>query len=79
MIVTTHSQDETAAVGRGLASRLAAGSVLLLIGDLGAGKTALVRGLAEGLGVPPEDLIAAVVGNGKLREGEDIAWTLNFY
>jgi tRNA threonylcarbamoyladenosine biosynthesis protein TsaE len=54
--ITTHSQDETADVGRTLASKLVAGSVLLLVGDLGAGKTALVRGLAEGLGVPPEDV-----------------------
>ena len=56
MTITTHSQDETAAVGRKLAPSLSAGSVLLLIGDLGAGKTALVRGLAEGLGVPTEDV-----------------------
>jgi len=54
--VTTHSQEETADVGRGLASTLAPGSVLLLIGDLGAGKTALVRGLAEGLGVAPDEV-----------------------
>ena len=54
--ITTHSQDETAAVGRRLASSLSAGSVLLLVGDLGAGKTALVRGLAEGLGVPAEEV-----------------------
>ena len=56
MTVTTHSQEETADIGRKLASGLKPGSVLLLIGDLGAGKTALVRGLAEGLGVPPEDV-----------------------
>ena len=56
MTITTHSQDETADVGRKLASKLVAGSVLLLVGDLGAGKTALVRGLAEGLGVPPEEV-----------------------
>src|SRR5215475_934311 len=56
MTVTSHSQDETADVGRQLASRLAPGSVLLLIGDLGAGKTAFVRGLAEGLGVRPEEV-----------------------
>ena len=56
MNITTHSQEETADVGRKLAPRLTAGSVLLLIGDLGAGKTALVRGLAEGLGVAPEEV-----------------------
>ena len=56
MTITTHSQEETADVGRRLASTLQAGSVLLLVGDLGAGKTALVRGLAEGLGVLSEDV-----------------------
>jgi tRNA threonylcarbamoyladenosine biosynthesis protein TsaE len=49
--VTTHSEDDTAALGRELAATLSAGDVLLLYGDLGAGKTAFVRGLAEGLGV----------------------------
>jgi tRNA threonylcarbamoyladenosine biosynthesis protein TsaE len=52
----THSEDETAAIGRDLASRLASGSVILLIGDLGAGKTAFVRGLADGLGCDPTDV-----------------------
>ena len=56
MTITTHSQDETADVGRTLASSLAPGSVLLLSGDLGAGKTALVHGLAEGLGVSPDEV-----------------------
>jgi tRNA threonylcarbamoyladenosine biosynthesis protein TsaE len=56
MTVTTHSPFETAELGRKLAGRLEPGSVLLLIGDLGAGKTAFVRGLAEGLGIPPEDV-----------------------
>jgi tRNA threonylcarbamoyladenosine biosynthesis protein TsaE len=54
--VTTHSESETADVGRRLAPTLSPGSVVLLIGDLGAGKTALVRGLAEGLGVPPDEV-----------------------
>jgi tRNA threonylcarbamoyladenosine biosynthesis protein TsaE len=52
----THSESETAAVGRDLARALAPGSVVLLLGDLGAGKTAFVRGLAEGLGVAPEEV-----------------------
>ena len=52
MIVhTTESEEQTAAVARELASGLAAGDVVLLTGDLGAGKTAFVRGLADGLGI----------------------------
>ena len=54
--ITTHSEDETAAVGRELAATLSAGDVLLLYGDLGAGKTAFVRGLAEGLGVERDEV-----------------------
>jgi tRNA threonylcarbamoyladenosine biosynthesis protein TsaE len=53
---TTHGEQETAAVGRELAHSLSAGDVVLLYGDLGAGKTAFVRGLAEGLGVAREDV-----------------------
>jgi tRNA threonylcarbamoyladenosine biosynthesis protein TsaE len=53
---TTHSEDETAAFGRELAATLSAGDVLLLHGDLGAGKTAFVRGLAEGLGVSRDEV-----------------------
>ena len=41
----------TQAFGRQLALRLPAGSILLLAGDLGAGKTCLVQGLAAGLGI----------------------------
>jgi tRNA threonylcarbamoyladenosine biosynthesis protein TsaE len=53
---TTHSESETAAVGRALAASLSAGDVVLLYGDLGAGKTAFVKGLAEGLGVAREEV-----------------------
>jgi tRNA threonylcarbamoyladenosine biosynthesis protein TsaE len=47
----THTEEETGAVGRELAATLAPDDVVLLEGDLGAGKTAFVRGLAEGLGI----------------------------
>jgi len=56
MTVATGSELETAAVGRDLARTLNAGDVVLLHGDLGAGKTAFVKGLAEGLGVAPEEV-----------------------
>lgn len=48
---TTVSEEQTAAVARTLAGQLSAGDVVLLAGNLGAGKTAFVRGLAEGLGI----------------------------
>ncbi len=49
MLVETHSPEETEALGQRLARCLAAGSVVALYGDLGAGKTAFVRGMARGL------------------------------
>ena len=54
--VITHSEAETADVARGLAAELSPGSVVLLFGDLGAGKTAFVRGVAEGLGIQAEEV-----------------------
>ena len=52
----TSSEEETAAIARELAASLRAGDVLLLSGNLGAGKTAFVRGLAEGLGIEPGEV-----------------------
>jgi len=46
----TASPEETEALGQTLAKTLAPGTLLALRGDLGAGKTAFVRGLATGLG-----------------------------
>lgn len=51
MQITTHSAGETQALGQGLAKRLLPGDVIAYFGDLGAGKTALTRGIAQGLGV----------------------------
>ena len=51
MIVTTKSAAETRALGEKIAARLRPGDVLLLEGDLGAGKSELTRGIARGLGV----------------------------
>jgi tRNA threonylcarbamoyladenosine biosynthesis protein TsaE len=52
----THTEDETAAVASELAAGLKPGDVILLSGNLGAGKTAFVRGLAAGLGIDPEEV-----------------------
>ena len=52
----TTSEVETRAVAADLALRLAPGAIVLLGGELGAGKTAFVKGLAAGLGLDPEDV-----------------------
>jgi tRNA threonylcarbamoyladenosine biosynthesis protein TsaE len=51
----THSSDETIALGRTLAEFLQPPKLVLLRGDLGAGKTTLVKGIAEGFGAASQE------------------------
>ena len=55
-IVASRSEADTHAIASELARSLHAGDVLLLTGDLGAGKTAFVRGVAAGLGIDPDEV-----------------------
>ena len=55
----THSDEETRALGRQLASELVGRGAVLLIGDLGAGKTTLTKGIAEGLGAASADDVSS--------------------
>ena len=52
MEILTHTVDETELAGQALAKTLTSGTVVALYGDLGAGKTAFVRGIAKGLNSP---------------------------
>ena len=51
----TQSAEETVALGRKLALTLKSARMVILRGDLGAGKTTLVKGIAEGLQVASQD------------------------
>lgn len=53
--VTTHSAEETVAFGRTLAGLLSPPKIVLLRGDLGAGKTTLVKGIAEAFQAASEE------------------------
>ncbi|HEB12361.1 MAG TPA: tRNA (adenosine(37)-N6)-threonylcarbamoyltransferase complex ATPase subunit type 1 TsaE [Actinobacteria bacterium] len=51
MQLTTETEEETKTLAEGLAVALEAGDIISLTGDLGAGKTRFVQGLADGLGI----------------------------
>lgn len=53
---TTTSPEQTIARGRSFVETLSAGDVVCLKGDLGAGKTHFVKGMAEGLGIDGDDV-----------------------
>ncbi len=56
-VFETHSEEETIELGRAIASGLPRRAVVLLIGNLGAGKTTLAKGIVQGLGAAePEDV-----------------------
>ncbi len=52
----TDSESETERVGTEVAGQLVPGAVVLLYGELGAGKTAFVRGMAVALGIDPREV-----------------------
>ena len=51
LVLHSYSPNETRRIGVSLGRRIKAGDILLLIGDLGTGKTCLVQGIAKGLGI----------------------------
>ncbi len=56
-VFRTASEEETIALGERLAQTLPRGATVLLIGNLGAGKTTLAKGIVKGLGAaPPEEV-----------------------
>jgi tRNA threonylcarbamoyladenosine biosynthesis protein TsaE len=58
MRIISKSSQETLKVGRKLSKLLSEGDIVCLFGQLGAGKTVLVKGIAAGLGIPVTEVIS---------------------
>src|SRR5918995_2386356 len=74
----THGPDETASVAARLAAGLSPGDVVLVTGDVGAGKTTFVRGAARALGVT-EPVTSPTFTIGKRYEGRVPVAHLDLY
>ncbi|MGE5341114.1 MAG: tRNA (adenosine(37)-N6)-threonylcarbamoyltransferase complex ATPase subunit type 1 TsaE [Candidatus Omnitrophota bacterium] len=54
----SQSPDETLAIGETIGSQLKGHEVILLIGELGVGKTLLTKGIARALGIDPDEVVS---------------------
>lgn len=55
-LVVSHSEEETRLLGRELGARLRPDGALLLVGEMGSGKTVLAQGVAAALGIDPAEV-----------------------
>lgn len=76
--ITSHSPEETQALGRKLGELAKEGDILLLVGGLGTGKTCLVQGLARGLGIQEYTLSPSFVIV-RIYQGRLPLYHLDFY
>ena len=77
--LTSHSPDETVALGAAWGRAVARGLVIGLTGELGAGKTQLVKGLAQGLGISKRVTSPSFALVNEYREGRLPLFHLDLY
>ena len=70
MEIVTTGVEETFALGEKLGKSLHGGEVIELVGDIGAGKTALTKGIAKGMGVD-DDVQSPTFTISRLYEGRN--------
>jgi len=76
---TSSSEAETRALGKEFGSDLSVGDVVALVGELGAGKTQFVKGVAEAFGVSPEDVSSPTFTIAHEYEGRIPVYHLDLY
>ena len=80
MIYRTQSAEETAAVGARVAAMLRPPASVMLIGDLGVGKTALAKGIVDALGAAPaEDVLSPTFSLVHEYDGDPKVYHLDLY
>lgn len=79
MRIQTHSPEETMRFGQELARHLKAGDILCLSGDLGSGKTTLVKGIAKGLKIKESDVISPTFVLMNIYDGRLPLYHFDFY
>ena len=76
----TSSAEETAALGASIAARLSPPVIVMLIGDLGVGKTTLAKGIVNALGAAPaEDVLSPTFSLVHEYEGNPKVYHLDLY
>jgi tRNA threonylcarbamoyladenosine biosynthesis protein TsaE len=76
----SRSPEETERIGHEIAARLQAPALVLLVGDLGAGKTTLSKGIIAGLGAaPPEDVVSPTFALIHEYEGDPKVYHIDLY
>lgn len=78
IVYITESAEETERLGIEIGKRAVYGDVIALRGELGSGKTALTRGIAEGLGVT-EEITSPTFSLMEIHEGEKILYHFDLY
>lgn len=73
------SSEQTHAFGKALAKSLPEKAILLFTGDLGAGKTTLIKGIADGLGIDPRHITSPTFTLLHLYEGEKPLFHFDLY
>jgi tRNA threonylcarbamoyladenosine biosynthesis protein TsaE len=81
--IITESAQETIALGRKIASGLEGGQIVALIGNLGSGKTHLIKGIAQGLDAPDPTKVCSptfvLVNEYHARDGELTLYHIDAY
>jgi tRNA threonylcarbamoyladenosine biosynthesis protein TsaE len=77
--VCSHSEKETLQIGKRLAKALRSGEIVCMYGPLGSGKTALTRGIAQGLGIAEKEVRSPTFTLMNMYEGARILYHFDFY